>query len=99
MTISSTVPGVVTYAASNGAGINYLLFNLSSNSSHTVTLAANNLQRSSFSATQYTYGKAQYDESVNNVWTGYTTSSLGIVNSASFSVTLPPWSMSVVTLQ
>ena len=57
-----------------------------------------NAPKSSFTATQTTYGKAQYDQSKTNVWAGPVTQSLGTVKPA-FDVTVPPWSISLVTLQ
>jgi hypothetical protein len=44
-----------------------------------------------------TYGKAQYDNSKNNVWTPPVSQNLGTAN-GSATVTLPPWSMTVLTL-
>jgi hypothetical protein len=48
-------------------------------------------------ATITTYGKAQYDNSQQNVWTGPVSQSVGAWQHT-VPVTLPPWSMNVVLL-
>jgi hypothetical protein len=100
--LATTVNGatnVVAFGASNGAGgYNALLFNLSESVTATVVLTVESPSKGSFSGTAYTYDKALYDNSQSNVWSGYTTASLGTFANGS-SVTLPPWSMTVVTLQ
>jgi hypothetical protein len=45
-----------------------------------------------------TYGKAQYDQSKNNVWAGSVTSTSGPWRN-SVTVTLPVWSVTLVSLK
>jgi len=75
-----------------------LLFNLNKNSAIQPTVTIANAQRTSFDATKIVYGKNQYDDSKNNVWTGPVTKNLGTLKST-FTINLPPWSMTVVKLQ
>jgi hypothetical protein len=51
-----------------------------------------------YAATSIVYGKRQYDDSKNNIWTGPVTANLGNIK-PTFSLGLPPWSMTVVKLQ
>ena len=85
------------YADTLGSGYGVLLFNLNENNPATYTVALDNTSQATFTATQITYGKAQYDQSQGNVWAGPVTSSLGTLGRG-FSVTLPPWSMNLVKL-
>jgi hypothetical protein len=75
-----------------------MLFNLDQSASATVTVGISNTSKTSFSAASVTYGKAQYDDSQNGVWTAPVSQSLGTV-AAPVSVTLPAWSMTVLKLQ
>ncbi len=75
-----------------------MLFNLSATASTTVAVNLANAGSASYTATTQTYGKAQYDTSKNNVWTGPVSQSLGTVNGGKGSVTLPPYSMTVLKL-
>jgi len=54
--------------------------------------------KTQFTATLSVYGKAQYDESKNNKWVGPVTRGLGKVGTT-VPLTLPPYSLSVLTLQ
>jgi hypothetical protein len=97
-TVGSGLSNVRAYAASNGAGgYNLMLFNLSESASVAAGVDLTNAANSTFSATSLTYGKAQYDNSKNNVWSGPVRQSLGTFN-GSITVTLPPWSMTVLKL-
>lgn len=86
------------YADTLGTGYGVLLFNLSQTSSLVTAVTVNDAGKSSYTATQTTYGKKQYDDSQTNTWTGPVTTAIGTVGTT-FNVTLPPWSMSLVTLQ
>lgn len=97
-TVAVTLPNVRAYAATQGSGFALMLFNLSETASATVTVGVTNTSRTSFSGSTLTYGKAQYDTSQTGVWTGPVSASLGTV-SAPVSVTLPAWSMTVLTLK
>jgi len=63
-----------------------------------LTAKIENSGQSSFDATLATYGKAQYDQSKQNKWTGPTQKSLGKVGT-SIPLTLPPYSITVLSLQ
>jgi hypothetical protein len=97
VTTALSTTDVRAYADTVGSGYGVLLFNLNENSPVTYTVELANATQSSCTASQTTYGKAQYDLSQNNVWSGPVTNSLGTL-ARGFSVTLPPWSMNLVTL-
>jgi hypothetical protein len=96
--VGSSLSSVRAYAATQGTGYALMLFNLDQNNPTTITLNFANASKSLFSGTTLTYGKAQYDDSKNNVWTGPVSGSLGTIASGS-NIVLPPWSMTVVRLQ
>jgi len=100
VSVPSSLPDVRAYAASqgNGNGYSLMLFNLNQTATTTATVGVANAATSSFSASTVTYGKAQYDESQNNTWTGPVSATLGHVQ-GNVTVTLPPWSMTVLKLQ
>jgi hypothetical protein len=85
------------YADTLGTGYGVLLFNLNKTAPLATSVTLKNATHTSFTATQETYGKTQYDASQHGTWPGPVTSSLGTVGT-SFSLTLPPWSMTLVTL-
>jgi len=97
-TVAASLSSVRAYGATKGAGYAVLLFNLDQNNAATVTVNIAGASRSSFSASSVVYGKKQYDDSKNGVWTAPLSANLGTVGKT-FSVTLPVWSMTVVTLQ
>lgn len=90
-------PSVRAYAATHGAGLALFLFNLDENAAAMPSLGVTGTAATSFDATAVTYGKAEYDQTQQNVWAPPTTQALGTVTSP-FTVTLPPWSMTVLTL-
>jgi hypothetical protein len=104
---SSVVRNVVTslstsdvrvYADTLGSGYGILLFNLQESTPETYTIALGNATGAQYTASQVTYDKAIYALSATpTVWDGPSTTSLGTVGT-SFSVTLPAWSMNLVTL-
>ena len=85
------------YAATQGQGFALMLFNLDQTNSVQQLIEIQNVATTSFVATTTTYGKAQYDQSQSNVWAGPVINSLGTVGNP-FTITLPPWSMTVVQL-
>ena len=97
-TVNSSLTNVRAYAATQAGGYAVMLFNLNSASASTVTVDITSAAANSFTATTSTYGKAQYDNSKNNVWTGPVQASLGSVGTST-TVTLPPWSITVLLLQ
>jgi alpha-L-arabinofuranosidase len=96
--VNSSLPDVRAYAATSGTGYSVMLFNLNQTTTSTVTVGVTNGSAGPFQASTVTYGKAQYDNSKNNVWTGPVSATLGSV-SGSATVTLPPWSITVLKLQ
>jgi hypothetical protein len=106
LNMSGSMTNVVAYSATKGTGATFLLINLSKTTPAVVTLSLANATticstaNGNCAGTQYTYGKMQYDNSMFNIWTSYTTSSLGTVSAPSgFTVTLPVWSVNAITLQ
>ena len=95
-TMSSSLATVKAYGARRGSGYSLLLVNLDQNSPVTTAVAIMNDTRT-FTASSLVYGKTQYDNSQNDTWTGPVSQSLGEV-SGSFSVTLPQWSVTAITL-
>jgi hypothetical protein len=96
--VDASLANVRAYGATQGSGYALMLFNLSQTASTTATVGVQNAGSSSFTASTVTYGKQQYDDSQNNVWTPPVSATLGTVH-GSVSVTLPPWSMTVLKLQ
>jgi len=94
-TTITSQPNIRGYAATQGSGYSMFLFNLDQNNATTATVGVAHASRTSFTASTLTYGKAQYDAGVG---TGPVSGTLGTVGNT-FSVTLPPWSMTVVKLQ
>jgi hypothetical protein len=95
--IANSANLVQAYAATHGTGFAFMLFNLDQNNSTTQTIGVRSTPTTSFTATTTTYGKAQYDKSQAGVWSGPVTASLGTVSNP-MTITLPPWSMTVVQL-
>jgi hypothetical protein len=96
-TVATSLPNVRAYGATNGTGYSVMIFNLDQNAATSATVGVSNTNSTSFNATTMTYGKAQYDNSKNNVWTAPVSQSLGAVNGA-VTLSLPPWSMTVLKL-
>jgi hypothetical protein len=96
VSLNSSLTNVRAYAASHGAGYAVILFNLSETQTYTVNVGADGMTSGS-NATMQTYGKAQYDESQSNVWTGIVTHVSGAWK-GTVPETLKPWSMNVVIL-
>jgi hypothetical protein len=97
-TVASSLTNVRAYAATQGSGFSLMLINVDENAGATVTVGVSNTAKTSFAASTVTYGKAQYDDSKINVWTAPVSQSLGTV-AAPVSVTLPPWSITILKLQ
>jgi hypothetical protein len=89
---------VRAYADATGGGYDVMLFNLSETAAHTARVALGHAGKKRWHATQYTYGKAQYDLTRNNVYKGPVSAALGSVG-ATFAAALPPWSMNVIELR
>lgn len=97
-TVAASLPSVRAFAATKASGYTVLLFNLDQSNAARVTIALQGVTRSSFTGSSNVYGKAQYDDSKNGMWTAPVSSSLGSTGKT-FTVTLPAWSMTVLTLQ
>lgn len=91
-------PWLMSYAATHGASYALILINRDRDASHVVPVRLSGASSGS-SATQWTYGRAQYDYSQSGNW------AVGPVQqtisgwSGALQVTLPPWSVNVIVLQ
>jgi hypothetical protein len=94
--VSSSLATVRVYGAKRASGYGLLLVNIDQNNAVTTVVGIANDTRT-FTASSVVYGKAQYDNSQNNVWTVSVSQSLGTVT-GSFSITLPQWSVTAITL-
>jgi hypothetical protein len=92
----TSLPTVKAYAGRRASGYGVLLVNLDQNNDVNASLEIANDTRS-FSVSSLVYGKAEYDQSQNNVWSPPMSQSLGVV-SGSFAIDLPPWSITAITL-
>lgn len=98
VTVSPSLTDIRAYAdALNPHGYAVMLFNLNGSASRTITVGIGHSALASYSATTLTYDKRLYDESRRNVWPLPESASLGTV-SATPTLTLPPWSMTLLTL-
>jgi hypothetical protein len=97
VTLGDSLPTIRAWAATSGSGYALLLINVDSATTKTVPVVIKG-RTSGASVAVTTYGKTQYDDSKNNVWTAPVQSSAGAWTNT-FSVTVPPWSISVVRLQ
>lgn len=93
----TALPTVRAYVSKRSSGYGLLLVNTDENNAVTTTVTLQNESRT-FSGSVKEYGKAEYDQTVSNVWPNPNSSSIAAI-SGSFQVTLPPWSMTAVTLQ
>ena len=92
---AQTAPWLQGYAATHGSAYAVLLINRDRDSSHTVPVSISGMT-SGTSATQWTYGRAQYDLTQQGNWSaGPVVSSYGAW-SGTFEATLPPWSINVI---
>jgi hypothetical protein len=94
--VATAFPNLRVYTATRGKGYRVLLFNLDAKNSAKLPLQFNGVA-GAWKAQQVTYGKAEYDQSRYGKWVGPTRKSLGRVKSGA-AVTVPPWSMNVISL-
>ena len=94
--VSTVLPTIKAYGTRRSTGYGLLLINADQNNAVTTSIGIANDTRS-FTANSVVYGKAQYDNSQGNVWTGPVSQSLGSVT-GTFPITLPPWSVTGITL-
>ena len=94
---ASTDSSIRVYAATNKGGYALLLINTDETSTHDLPVTITNAGGSSYSAITLTYGKAQYDLSQSGTWAGAVSGNLGTVGT-NFTVSLPPWSVTLVQL-
>jgi len=95
--VPQSLPNVRAYGATTAKGYTALLFNVDQNDAATFSLEFLNAAKSSYKASQKIYSKAIYDASKQGKWKPPVTKSLGTVGTT-LTVTLPPWSISAVTL-
>jgi hypothetical protein len=96
VTLTGTPATLRAYAMTTASGYALLLFNLDENDAVPLSLSVAGLASGSSAAT-LTYDKAIYDKSQSGTWAGPAGKSLGAW-SAKVAVTLPVWSMTVVSL-
>jgi hypothetical protein len=97
VTISTAVPNVRAYAAQQGTGYSVMLFNLDQNTPTGVTVGITSAPAKSYVTSVTTYSRAIYDQSATGIWAPPVIQALGTVD-LPLTVTLPPWSMNVITL-
>ena len=85
------------YAMTHKGGTAVMLFNLNESSSLQATISVTGVTSTSGVSLSY-YDRAAYDQSKHNVWKGATTTVLG-ATSLPFTVTLTPWSMTVLQIR
>ena len=96
--VSGSSANVRAYADRTPTGYAFWLFNLDGTNPASVSLGLVGSAKSAFSATSVVYGKAQYDLSQGGVWAGPVSGAPSNVT-LPYAVSLPPWSMTVVTLR
>jgi len=93
----STSSSVRAYGATKCSGYAFMLINVSETASQAASIGVEH-GAERFKAMASVYDKAIYDRSKHGVWDGPATKNLGHVGNP-FVVTLPPWSVTVVTLR
>ena len=98
VSVPASLNSIRAYAATQGSGYALLLFNLDQANGVSMPIGLSAAARSTFIATATVYGKAQYDDSKNGVWSAPQTQNLGTLTMPA-QLTLPPWSMTLLVLQ
>jgi hypothetical protein len=88
-------PWLLSYAATHGSSYAVILINRDRDSAHTIPVTLEGMTSGS-SAKQWSYGRAQYDESREGNWTAGPVQSTSGPWSGEFNATLPPWSVNVI---
>jgi hypothetical protein len=94
-TDSENAPWLLSYAATHGSSYAVILINRDRDSSHTVPVTIDG-KTSGPSVTQWTYGRAQYDNSYFGNWSVGPVSTEQGSWTGSFNAVLPPWSVNVL---
>lgn len=97
-TVSSALPNVRAYADQQGSGYGLMLFNLDEYNPATIYIGIANAPAKSYTGSITTYDRAIYDQSQTGLWAAPATQNLGTVT-LPLAITMPPWSMNVITLQ
>ena len=95
--VAGDTTNIRAYAATHSGGIAVVVFNLNQSATETVEITPSN-QSTISNVTVETYSKAIYDQSMNNVWAGPTSTNLG-APSLPLALTLDPWSMNVILVK
>ncbi len=95
--VAGDTMNIRTYAATHSGGVAIVVFNLNEFASETVEIALSN-QSAISGVTVETYSRAIYDQSMNNVWAGPTSTDLGSP-SLPLPLTLDPWSMNIILVK
>lgn len=102
MVCKTTVPkdfgtSVRAYAYAVGGGYTVTLYN-NTLSAVSVKITLQHRSKTSYDGTLYTYGKSQYDESQSNDWVGAAIRHLGTIPVKTVPLQLPPYSLTILTL-
>jgi hypothetical protein len=94
-TDTDNAPWLVSYAATHAGSYAVILINRDRDNAHTipVTIAG---KGSGGQVTQWTYGRAQYDQSQFGNWSAGPVRTTAASWTGSFRATLPPWSVTVL---
>jgi hypothetical protein len=92
-----SVAAVRGYGASLGQGFKVLLVNIDGANAVTAALNVLGAEQGPYTASLRRYGKQEYDLSKTGTWSGPTAVAMGAVM-LPVAVTLPPWSVTLVTL-
>jgi hypothetical protein len=87
-------PWLMGYSATHGSRFAVMLINRDQEAAHVVPITIAGLTSGS-TVTQWTYGRAQYDQSYFGNWSAGPVQTVHGVWSGSFSASLPPWSVSI----
>jgi hypothetical protein len=88
-------PWLLSYGATHGTSYAVILINRDRDNAHTVPVAIEG-RSSGASVTQWTYGRAQYDQTYFGNWSGGLVSSDHGAWSGTYQADLPPWSVNVL---
>ncbi|MGO9338936.1 MAG: choice-of-anchor D domain-containing protein [Terracidiphilus sp.] len=92
---AQNAPWLLSYAATHGPSYAVILINRDRDSAHTVPVTLAGMTSGS-SVQQWSYGRAQYDESRQGNWTAGPVQSTTGPWSGEFQANLPPWSVNVL---
>lgn len=99
VSVSPAFPDVRAYADTESqGGYAIMLFNLNETASARITFGIANASQTSYLASTITYDKRLYDRSRDNIWSRSESAKLGKVRAVP-TLTLPPWSITLLKLR